>query len=107
MHIETWALERVIPYDKNPRKNDPAVAAVAKSLSAFGWRQPIVVDKDGVIVVGHTRWKAAKQLGYTEVPVHIAADLTPEQAKAYRIADNQTASISEWDLEQLLSLIHI
>lgn len=101
MHIETWALDRVIPYDKNPRKNDPAVDAVAKSLAAFGWRQPIVVDREGVIVVGHTRWKAAKQLGFAEVPVHIAADLTPDQAKAYRIADNQTASISEWDLEQL------
>jgi hypothetical protein len=101
MQIETWPIERVTPYDQNPRKNDPAVAAVAQSLTAFGWRQPIVVDSAGVIVVGHTRWKAAKQLGYTEVPVHIATDLTPEQAKAYRIADNQTASISEWDLERL------
>jgi DNA modification methylase len=101
MQIETWSIDRVVPYDKNPRKNDPAVAAVAQSLTAFGWRQPIVVDSAGVIVVGHTRWKAAKQLGYTEVPVHIATDLTPEQAKAYRIADNQTASISEWDLERL------
>jgi DNA modification methylase len=103
MQIETWPIDRVIPYDKNPRKNDPAVAAVAKSLSTFGWRQPIVVDADGVIVVGHTRWKAAKQLGFTEVPVHIAAELTPAQAKAYRIADNQTATISEWDLERLTS----
>lgn len=59
MNIETWPIDRVIPYDKNPRKNDPAVGPVAKSLAQFGWRQPIVVDTDGVIVVGHTRLKAA------------------------------------------------
>jgi hypothetical protein len=91
------------PYDKNPRRNDGAVEAVARSLKEFGWRQPVVVDKDNVIVVGHTRWKAAKQLGLTEVPVHVAHELTPEQAEAYRLADNQTATIAEWDME-LLSL---
>jgi hypothetical protein len=101
MQVEFWPIERVIPYDRNPRLNDQAVDAVAASLKEFGWKQPIVVDKDGVIVVGHTRWKAAKKLGFTQVPVHVATDLTPEQAKAYRLADNQTATIAEWDKELL------
>jgi ParB-like chromosome segregation protein Spo0J len=101
MRIEMWPIGRVVPYEKNPRLNAGAVDAVAKSLREFGWRQPIVVDRDGVIVVGHTRWLAAKQLGLIEVPVHVAADLTPAQAKAYRIADNQTATIAEWDMDLL------
>jgi DNA modification methylase len=101
MKIEMRAMDAIKPYENNPRKNDVAVDAVAKSLKTFGFRQPIVVDGDGVIVVGHTRWKAAKQLGLNKVPVHIAADLTPEQARAYRIADNQTNSIADWDFELL------
>src|SRR5687768_9907717 len=100
MRIEIWPIDRVKPYDRNPRLNDAAVDAVAASLREFGWRQPIVVDRDGVIVVGHTRWKAARKLGLPEVPVHLA-DLTPGQAKAYRLADNQTATIAEWDKELL------
>ena len=80
--------DAIRPYDKNPRKNDPAVDAVARSITDYGFRQPIVVDADGVIVVGHTRWKAAQKLGLKQVPVHVA-DLPPEKAKAYRIADNQ------------------
>ena len=87
----------------NPRLNDAAVDAIAASIGEFGFRQPIVVDRDGVIVVGHTRWKAAKKLGLENVPVHVATELTPEQCKAYRIADNQTATIAEWDTD-LLSL---
>jgi DNA modification methylase len=74
---------------------------VARSITEFGWRQPIVVDTDNVIVVGHTRYKAALKLGLTKVPVHVAKDLTPSQARAYRIADNQTASISEWNMQLL------
>jgi DNA modification methylase len=101
MHIEIWPIGRVVPYEKNPRINAAAVDAVAKSIREFGWRQPIVVDRDGVIVAGHTRWRAAKQLGLTEVPVHVAADLTPTQAKAYRIADNATNEIAEWNLDLL------
>ncbi len=89
------------PYDKNPRLNDPAVDAVARSITEFGFRQPVVVDEHGVIIVGHTRWKAARKLGLELVPVHVAEGLTPEQARAYRIADNQTASIATWDLELL------
>lgn len=84
MQIESWPIEKVTPYAKNPRRNDKAVAKVAASLKEFGFRQPLVVDRAGVLVVGHTRLKAALQLGLTAVPVHVAADLTPAQAKAYR-----------------------
>jgi DNA modification methylase len=101
MHIELRDIDSVTPYDKNPRLNDGAVDAVAKSLQTFGWRQPIVVDKDGVIVVGHTRHRAAQKLGMTKVPVHVAHELTPEQARAYRIADNATADNSTFDYELL------
>jgi DNA modification methylase len=101
MKIEMWAIERVKPYERNPRLNDDAVDTVAASLKEFGWRQPCVVDTDGVLIVGHTRWKAAQKLGLPKVPVHVATDLTPEQIKAYRIADNQTATIAEWDFDLL------
>ncbi|WP_442485136.1 DNA modification methylase [Aeoliella sp. SH292] len=101
MNIELRPINSIKPYDKNPRKNDQAVDVVAKSLEAFGFRQPVVVDSEDVIVVGHTRWKAAKKLGYESIPVHVAKDLTPDQAKAYRIADNQTATIADWDTELL------
>ena len=74
MMIDVWPLDRVTPYEHNPRKNDAAVEAVARSIKEFGFRQPIVVDSGGVIVVGHTRWKAAKALGLAEVPVHVADD---------------------------------
>ncbi len=100
MQIDLRAVDSIRPYDKNPRKNDAAVQAVADSIRAYGFRQPVVVDKDGVIVVGHTRWKAARLLGLAEVPVHVA-DLTPEQAKAYRIADNRVNEIATWDAELL------
>src|ERR1035437_7113951 len=101
MKIEQWEIDRVKPYEKNPRRNDKAVDAVAKSIQEFGFRQPIVVDSAGVIVVGHTRYKAALKLGLKKVPVHVAADLTPEQARAYRIAGNRTAENSEWDVDLL------
>jgi DNA modification methylase len=81
--------------------NDQAVDAVAASLEQFGFRQPIVTDTDGVIVAGHTRWKAAKKLGLTRVPVHVAKDLTPEQVRAYRLADNKTGELADWDLDIL------
>jgi len=101
MKIEMRPLDQIAPYDRNPRLNDEAVEAVAGSLKEFGWRQPIVVDAEGIIVVGHTRWKAAKKLGWTTAPVPVATELTPAQTKAYRIADNQTATIAEWDKELL------
>lgn len=101
MKIELWPLSRVKPYEKNPRVNDDAVASVAASIQEFGFRQPIVVDTDGVIVCGHTRWKAAQRLGLEKVPVHVVKDLTPEQVRAYRLADNQTATLSDWNFDLL------
>ena len=97
MNIVYKKVDEIIPYEKNPRINDGAVDAVAKSIQEFGWQQPIVVDKDLVVIVGHTRLKAAEQLGLTEVPCIIADNLTPEQVQAYRIADNKTGEIAEWD----------
>jgi ParB-like chromosome segregation protein Spo0J len=85
----------------NPRLNDAAVDAVAASLRGFGFRQPIVVDPDDVIIVGHVRYKAALKLGLETVPIHVANELTPEQIKAYRIADNKTAELSDWNYELL------
>ena len=101
MKIEQWEIDRVKPYEKNPRRNDKAVTAVVNSIREFGFRQPIVVDAGGVIVVGHTRYKAALKLGLATVPVHVAADLTPRQARAYRIADNRTNETAEWDIDLL------
>jgi len=101
MNVRLCNIDEIKPYDKNPRKNDGAVDAVAASLREFGFRQPIVVDEDGVIIVGHTRYKAAQQLGLAKVPVHVAKDLTPEKIKAYRLADNQTGDIATWDYDLL------
>ena len=101
MKIELRKLADIRPYDKNPRLNDNAVAAVAASIREFGFRQPIVVDTDGVIICGHTRYKAAQKLGLEKVPVHVAKDLTPEQIKAYRIADNKTGELAEWNYDLL------
>ncbi len=100
-NIEIRPIESVHPYEKNPRINDKAIDAVAASLREFGFRQPIVVDSDGVVIAGHTRLKAAQKLGLSHVPVHTATDLTPEQVKAYRIADNKSGEIAEWDFEIL------
>src|SRR5512133_3773234 len=103
MKIEHRKLCDIRPYPGNPRQNDAAVDAVAASIKEFGFRQPIVVDEQGVIIVGHTRYKAALKLGMKTVPVHVAVGLSPAKAKAYRLADNQTASLSVWD-DSLLPL---
>lgn len=89
------------PYKNNPRLNDGAVDAVAASIKEFGFKVPIVVDSDGVIVAGHTRLKAAKKLGLDSVPVIVADDLTPEQVKAFRLADNRVAELAQWDIGKL------
>lgn len=96
------SMDEITPYENNPRMNDGAVESVAKSISEFGFKVPIVLDKDYVIVCGHTRYKAAKQLGLTEVPCVIAADLTPKQVKAFRLADNRVSDNSIWDNKKLL-----
>jgi DNA modification methylase len=103
MRVQLRSIQSVKPYGNNPRHNDQAVDAVARSIQEFGFRQPIVVDEDGVIIVGHTRYKAALKLGLKKVPVHVAKGLTPAQIKAYRIADNQTGSLSQWN-EDLLPI---
>lgn len=102
MKLETRSISQIKPYERNPRVIPAkAVKAVAKSIERFGWQQPIVVDADGVIIAGHTRYKAAKYLNLETVPVAIADDLTPEQARAYRIADNKTAEAAKWNLDLL------
>jgi DNA modification methylase len=101
MKIELRSITDIKPYPNNPRINDDAVESVAASIKEFGFRQPIVVDNDDVIICGHTRYKAALHLGLEKVPVHVAKDLTPEQIKAYRIADNKTAEIAEWNYDLL------
>lgn len=101
MKIELWPIDRVRPYAQNPRHNSEAIGAVASSLREFGFRQPLVVEPDGTLICGHTRLLAAQQLGLAEVPVHVALDLTPAQIRAYRIADNQTASLAEWNYDLL------
>jgi hypothetical protein len=98
MKVETKPIEEVLPYGKNPRRNQKAVDAVASSLKQFGWKQPIVVDANNVIIVGHTRYLAAQKLGMAKVPVVVAKDLSAEQVKAYRIADNKTNELAEWDV---------
>lgn len=101
MNIIEKSLSEIKPYEKNPRKNDNAVEYVANSIKEFGFKVPIVIDKDGVIVAGHTRYKASKKLGLEKVPCIIADDLTPEQIKAYRLADNKVSEKSEWDFDLL------
>jgi len=102
MKIETADINTIKPYENNPRKlSETAIEKVAMSLKEYGFRQPIVVDKDRVIVAGHTRFRASKKLGLKQVPVSIIDNLTEEQINAYRIADNRTAEESEWDNELL------
>jgi DNA modification methylase len=101
MKVELVEISRVIPYARNPRRNENAIAKVAASIKEFGFRQPIVVDDEMVIIAGHTRVQAAIQLGLKKVPVHVATGLTAAQIKAYRLADNRTHEESEWDDELL------
>jgi ParB-like chromosome segregation protein Spo0J len=96
-------IEEIVPYENNPRNNDKAVKFVANSIKQFGFKVPIIIDKNGVIVAGHTRLKAAKKLGMKMVPCIVADDLTPEQVKAFRLADNKTAELADWNDELLES----
>lgn len=101
MQVVLRPISSLTPYDNNPRLNDDAVAVVAESIRQFGFRQPIVVDSSGVIIIGHTRWRAAQILNATEVPVHVADGLTQDQVRALRIADNKSGEIADWDLDKL------
>ncbi|MDA8178307.1 MAG: DNA modification methylase [Deltaproteobacteria bacterium] len=101
MNVRLVPIGQVTPYPGNPRKNDQAVDKVAASIKEFGFQQPIVVDRDMVVVVGHTRLKAALSLGLAEVPVHVAENLSPEQCRAYRLMDNRSNEDAEWDMDRL------
>src|SRR5439155_20596928 len=101
-NVEFRKIKQIKLYANNPRDNDCAVDAVEASIRVFVFRQPIVVDRKGTIIVGHTRYKAALKLGLKKVPVHVAKDLTPAQIKAYRLADNKTAELADWDHDRLV-----
>ncbi len=103
MKVELIDIGRVVPYVRNPRRNENAITKVAASIKEYGFRQPIVVDEELVIIAGHTRLQAAQSLGLKKVPVHIATGLTQAQIKAYRLADNRTHEDAEWD-EELLAI---
>ena len=101
MNIQEIAVGNVYPYENNPRLNDNAVDAVARSIEEFGFQQPLVLDKDHFIIVGHTRFKAAQKLGYETVPCVIADNMTEEQVTAYRLADNKVGELAKWDFALL------
>lgn len=101
MKIIEMPISKIVPYANNPRDNDGAVDAVAASIREFGFKVPVIVDKDNVIVAGHTRIKAAEKLGLSMVPVIRADDLTEEQVRAFRLADNKTGELAEWDFDKL------
>ena len=105
MNVQEIKLKDIKPYGKNPRKNDDAVPYVAESIKQFGFKVPIVIDKNNVIVAGHTRYKAAKKLGFKSVPCIITDEWTDEQIKAFRLADNKVSEKAEWDLDLLDSEI--
>lgn len=102
MQVQDTDISKIKPYKNNPRDNSEAIGEVAKSIKAYGFQQPIVVDKDGTIIVGHTRYEAAKSLGLKTIPVVWASNLNKQQVKGYRLADNKTNDYSVWDNKKLL-----
>lgn len=94
-------LDSIIPYENNPRHNEEAAEIVARSIKEFGFKNPIIVDKDNVVIAGHTRLKAAYKLGLKEAPVIVASDLTEDQVKAFRLVDNKTSELAVWNFEKL------
>lgn len=101
MNIVEIEVSKLINYENNPRHNEKAIDAVAASIKEFGFKNPIIIDKDYVIVAGHTRKSAAEKLGIEKVPCIIADDLTEEQVQAFRLVDNKTAELADWDFEKL------
>lgn len=101
MEIVNIAVDKLVPYENNPRNNTEAIQYVANSIKEFGFKVPLVIDSDNVVICGHTRLLAAKQLGLKDVPCVIADDLTDEQIKAFRLADNKVGEIATWDLNKL------
>lgn len=102
MNIVEMQLSELKPYDNNPRHNDVAVQPVANSIKEFGFKVPIVVDADNVIIAGHTRYRAAQQLGLDTVPCIVADDLSPQQVKAFRLADNKVSEFATWDPDAMM-----
>lgn len=101
MNIQSVSISELKPYENNPRKNENAIDKVAESIKQFGFKVPIVIDTTNVIIAGHTRYQAAAKLGFDRVPCIVADDLTPEQIRAFRLADNKVAEFSEWDFSLL------
>lgn len=101
LKIEYVDINKIRPYKKNPRKNEEAIPYVMESIKQFGFKNPVILDKDNVIVAGHTRIESAKRLGITEIPCIYADDLTDEQIRAFRLADNKVGEIAEWDIDLL------
>lgn len=101
MEIVNVSIDDLIPYENNPRNNERAIEKVANSISEFGFKVPIIIDKDNVIVCGHTRYLAAKQLEMARIPCIMANDLTEEQIKAFRLVDNKTSEFASWDYDML------
>ena len=101
MEIVNIAVDKLVPYENNPRNNTEAIQYVANSIKEFGFKVPLVIDGDNVVICGHTRLLAAKQLGLKDVPCVVADDLTEEQIKAFRLADNKVGEIATWDLNKL------
>lgn len=101
MEIVNIAVDKLVPYENNPRNNTEAIQYVANSIKEFGFKVPLVIDSDNVVICGHTRLLAAKQLGLKDIPCVVADDLTDEQIKAFRLADNKVGEIATWDLNKL------
>ena len=101
MEIVNIAVDKLVPYENNPRNNTEAIQYVANSIKEFGFKVPLVIDSDNIVICGHTRLLAAKQLGLKDVPCVVADDLTDEQIKAFRLADNKVGEIATWDLDKL------
>lgn len=101
MDIKMVKIDDIVPYENNPRHNADAIEPVKESIRQFGFRNPMILDKENVIVAGHTRYEAAKALGMTEVPVIYADDLSEEQVRKFRLVDNKTAEFAEWDFSKL------
>lgn len=101
MKIQQIKIEQIKPYWRNPRNNDNAIEAVKQSIESYGFNSPLVLDKNNIIIAGHTRYKALIQLGWTEVPC-VIVDIDPMKAKEYRIADNKTSELAIWDMDKLI-----
>ena len=101
LKVQYISINNIVPYENNPRHNQDAIPAVIESIKQFGFRNPMILDKENVIVAGHTRYEAAKALGMTEVPVIYADDLSEEQVRKFRLVDNKTAEFAGWDFSKL------